>query len=114
MLKFKKLEAVEFGDIVAQPEMTTEKRMRISQAKLLNEQHEVSESAIDALLSVFAEEKRPEIRAFMRENMSVDDLARLQIYLVMGERGLDDMEKSMQKAVAEKLNATKAGAQNGE
>lgn len=94
-MKFNKLtvEAVEFGDLVATPHMTQEKRLRVSQLKIGNGP---LDRAIDVLSSCFGEDAE-EVKAFMKINMPADHLARLQTYLLRGAEGVAELEKRMEK-----------------
>lgn len=93
-LNFKKsaLEAISFGDLVVTPSVDIESRLRIQQTKL------GSASEVKEAIAVMAEcfgEKAEEVAKFMSEQMSIVDLAKLQVYLVGGDDMLHKVEKKL-------------------
>lgn len=100
MLEFKKMEAVKFGDLVAQPIMNTERRMRLQNLDLSNG---VDQVALDALASVFSENDRDEVKKFISDYMGAEDVIKLRAYLVGGEAGLERLEKASEMAIEQAL-----------
>lgn len=100
MLEFKKMEAVKFGDLVAQPIMNTERRMRLQSLDLSKG---VDEVALDALTSVFSENDREAVKKFISDYMGTDDVIKLRAYLVGGEAGLERLEKASEMAIEQAL-----------
>lgn len=93
-LSFKKnaLDAISFGDLVVTPVVDIESRLRIQQIKL-GSASEVKE-AIAVMSECFAD-KADEVAKFMSEQMSVVDLAKVQVYLIGGDEMLDKVEKKL-------------------
>ena len=112
MLEFKKMEAVKFGDLVAQPIMNTERRMRLQNLDLSNG---VDQVALDALASVFSENDRDEVKKFISDYMGAEDVIKLRAYLVGGEAGLERLEKAsemaIEQALAKRLDEVQANGQ---
>lgn len=100
-LKFNKLEAVQFGDIVEVPVLDQEKKLRLKTLTRAD-----SDDAKDKMSACFPQ-NQASIREFMNE-MSDYDLQRLFTYLVHGESGLELTEKmvsqNMESVIKEKLN----------
>lgn len=99
MLTFNKIKPIRFGDIVATPILNAEARLRVKSAKVSGNGAEARE----ALASVFPEEQRQEIISFMEENMSENELAVLQAYLVSGELGISRLEAATNTAIEKQI-----------
>ena len=101
-LKFDKLtiEAVQFGDFTATPHVTQEKKLRLAKLKLTASNQE---KIMDVLASCFGEDKDT-VKEFMRENMMLDDLARLQVYLLRGNAGVADLDARLAKMEDKQLD----------
>lgn len=95
-----KVEKVLFGDFEATPHMTQEKKLRVSQLKLTAANQE---KAMDVLASCFGDDKEV-VKEFMKENMFLDDLARLQVYLLRGDAGLAELEARLEKMEDKRLD----------
>lgn len=97
-LEFKnKLEAIDFGGMVLTPQIDIEKRLRLQQADLK------TPDGIRETMTIIAEcfgDKMDEVRAFMNENMSLVDIAQLQVYLVGGQKMLDTVNKKLEEGAA--------------
>lgn len=92
-LEFKKqLEAISFGDLVVTPKVDMEKRLRLQSLKL-DKADQVKE-AINVIAECFSENAEA-VKAFINENMSVVELAQLQVYLVGGQDMLDSVNKKL-------------------
>ena len=98
-LEFKnKLEAIDFGGMVLTPQIDIEKRLRLQQADLK------TPDGIREAMTIIAEcfgDKMDEVRAFMNENMSLVDIAQLQVYLVGGQKMLDTVNKKLEEGAAD-------------
>lgn len=99
-IKKLKIEAVQFGDFKATPHMTQEKKLRVGQLKLTAGNQE---KIMDVLASCFGEDKDT-VKEFMCENMMLDDLARLQVYLLRGDAGVADLEARLEKMEDKQLD----------
>ena len=93
-LEFKdKLEAIDFGGLVVEPKVDIEKRLRLQNIKL-NEANSVKE-AIRVISECFGDDKN-EVKDFIEKNLSLVDIAQLQVYLVGGQKMLDKVNKQME------------------
>lgn len=96
-LEFKKgLDAIKFGDIVATPKLDVEKRLRLQNIKLENA------ASIKEAIAVIAEcfvGKEVEVAEFINEFMGLDDIARLQVYLVGGDAMLSRVDKKIEGVI---------------
>ena len=98
-LEFKNnLEAIRFGDIVAQPSVNIEQRLRLQNLKL-------SDGAeIDEAITVMSEcfgSKAEKVSDYIRNNMTLIEIVQLQAYLVGGQRMLDKINKNMEQSDGE-------------
>lgn len=100
-LSFKKnaLEAISFGDLVVSPNVDIESRLRLQQTKL-GSASEVMEAI--AVMSECFGDKAEAVAKFMKEQMSVVDLAKVQIYLIGGDEMLGKVEKKLDEVEVEK------------
>lgn len=97
-LKFNKLEAVEFGDIVATPAMTMELRLRIQNCKFGTA--EETEESIKTIARAFEKSDLDgAITNFMKNEMALLDLQKLQAYLYGGDSALELINKQLDKAM---------------
>ena len=97
-LKFNKLEAVEFGDIVATPAMTMELRLRIQNCKCGTP--EETEESIKTIARAFEKSDLDgAITNFMKNEMALLDLQKLQAYLYGGDSALELINKQLDKAM---------------
>ena len=95
-LEFKKqLEAISFGDLVATPKVDMEKRLRLQNIKL--DKADAVREAINVMAECFGENAEA-VKSFIDENMSVVELAQLQVYLVGGQDMLDSVNKKLKGA----------------
>lgn len=93
-LEFKdKLEAIRFGDMVAQPSVDIEQRLRLQNIKL-DEPAGVRE-AITVISGCFGD-KEDKVKDYIEQNLSIVDIAQLQVYLVGGQKMLDKVNKDME------------------
>lgn len=88
--KKRKAEAIAFGDIVEVPKLDIEKRLRIQHLSLKNAT-DVKE-AIQVMSECFESDG---VAEFMKNEMTVIDLARLQAYLIGGEEMVDKIDGAM-------------------
>lgn len=93
-LNFKKIEPVQFGDIVATPKVDEETKLRLQKIDLSTVQG--WDDGIDLMAGCFAEQKE-EIKDFMKTNMTSLDLNKLQAYLMGGDAMVELLEKRMEK-----------------
>lgn len=93
-LEFEEKQAIRFGDIIAFPKVDNELQLRLS--TLTYSTVEDIEHAIDVLSKAFGDQSG-KIRGFMADNMTADDLAKLQVYLTRGVAGLKTLEKAEDK-----------------
>lgn len=89
---FTKLEPVGFGDFKAMPKLTQELRLRLERLKFKTEAD--AEKAINVLAECFGD-KSTKVKTFMRDNFVPMDYMRLQVYLLQGDKGLEDLERRM-------------------
>lgn len=95
-LEFKdKLEAIDFGGLVVEPKVDIEKRLRLQNIKL-DEASSVKE-AITVISECFGENAGA-VKDFINENLSIVDIAQLQVYLVGGQKMLDSVNKKLEGA----------------
>lgn len=99
-LQFDKIKAVRFGDIEAVPQMTQERRLRVTALKI--DARNVEEAA--STLSACFGEKAEEVRAFMVANMMVIDLVRLQSYLAGGASGLKEIDSKTEALMKKQVD----------
>ena len=93
-LEFKdKLEAIRFGDMVAQPIVDIEQRLRLQNIKL-DEPSGVRE-AITVISECFSD-KSDKVKEYIEKNLSIVDIAQLQVYLVGGQKMLDKVNKDLE------------------
>lgn len=92
-LKFKNIEPVQFGDIVAMPYVDEETKLRLQNINFTT--LEGRAEGINLMLSCFKEHK-DEIREFMK-TMGAYDLNQLQAYLMGGQALLDKLDKQFEK-----------------
>lgn len=97
-LEFKKIEAIKFGDVVVEPKVDVETRLRLQTTKLSNVQ-EIAE-AIDLIASCCGD-KADDVKKFIEENLGVVDIARIQAYLAGGKTLLDAIDKKIVEEGAE-------------
>ena len=91
-LEFNQIEAIKFGDIVVQPKVDVEKRLRLQTAKLTN-QTELNET-ID-LIAECCGEQGAKVKEFIENNLGVLDIARIQAYLAGGQTLLNAIDKNL-------------------
>lgn len=96
-----KIEAVQFGDLVAMPRITSERLMRISKIKFDTKQN--FDEALDTLAECFDEHSQ-EVRKYMN-GMFLTDLSKLQAYLVGGEEAVNAYNNLLKSGVSEVLGA---------
>lgn len=93
-LEFKsKLEAIDFGGLVVEPKVDIEKRLRLQNIKL-----DKADSVLEAI-SVISEcfgENAEKVKEYINENLSLVDIAQIQVYLVGGEKMLEKVNKQME------------------
>lgn len=88
-----KLEAIDFGGLVVEPKVDIEKRLRLQNIKL--DKAESVKDAIRVISECFGQDKM-EVKDFIEENLSLVDIAQLQVYLVGGQKMLDKVNKQME------------------
>ena len=98
-LKFSKLEPVQFGDIVAMPEVSEETKLRLYGLSFST--LEQTNEAIDLMSSCF-KDKQSEIKEFMK-TMNNYELNQLQAYLMGGQALLEKLEKQIDAAITKEL-----------
>lgn len=98
-LTFNKLEPVRFGEIVAMPVLSQELKLRVQQLKPEADNMEETRN----ILSECFGEKSMAVKEFMRENFSNMDYIRLQVYLLNGDKGLEDIERRMDIVSTEEM-----------
>lgn len=96
---FAKIKPVGFGDFEAIPKMTQEQKLRVSQLKISSQN---LTEAQDILSQCFGE-KSSDVKAFMQENFHDTDYARLQVYLLDGEKGLEDFNRRLDALSLERM-----------
>lgn len=95
-LEFKnQLEAIDFGGLVALPKVDIEARLRLQNIKL-DDASGVKE-AITVISECFGENASA-VKEFINDNLSVMDIAQLQVYLVGGQKMLDSVNKKLENA----------------
>lgn len=93
-LEFKnKLEAIDFGGLVVEPKVDIEKRLRLQNIKL-DKADQVKE-AITVISECFGENASA-VKDFINTNLSIVDIAQLQVYLVGGQKMLDSVNKKLE------------------
>lgn len=97
-LEFKKIEAIKFGDIVVEPKLDVETRLRLQTTKLTTQQ-EIDET-ID-LIAKCCGDKAEGVKEFIEQNLGVVDIARIQAYLAGGKTLLDAIDKKIVEEGAE-------------
>lgn len=100
-LTFKKIEPVQFGDLVATPKLTNEIKLRISAALGKADTADGMAELTKQLAAAFPDHKE-EVAAFIESNMTMDDIAQLATYIISGDKGLS------------RLNAALEGGADGE
>lgn len=105
-LKLSKLEKIAFGDLEVAPQMSQEKRLRVSNLKVTEKNLDEAREILSECFGAYAEE----VKSFMEKNLFVLDLTRIQVYLTQGQSGLDSFEKRMEtimeKEMEKKLEET--------
>lgn len=92
-LEFKsKLDAINFGGLVVEPKLDVETRMRLQNIKLDN--IDGVKEAIHVMATCFGDNAE-KVEEFISSNMGIDDIARLQVYLVGGQNMLDRVNAKM-------------------
>ncbi len=95
-LKFEKPEAVQFGEIIATPKLTTELKLRL-QTGLAKNQASTAEGLAELtklLASCFPSDK-DDVAAYIDSYMGLNDIAKLATYLLAGQEGLANLEKTI-------------------
>lgn len=95
-LKFEKPEAVQFGEIIATPKLTTELKLRL-QTALAKNQASTTEGLAELtklLASCFPSDK-DEVAEYIDSYMGLNDIAKLATYLLAGQEGLANLEKTI-------------------
>lgn len=96
-LQFKEgLDAIQFGGLTVQPKLDVEKRLRLQNIKL-DDANGIKE-AIKVIASCF-DDKANDVEAFINQYMGLNDIARLQVYLVGGDSMLEQVDKKIQGVV---------------
>ena len=96
-LEFKKgLDAIQFGDMTLTPKLDVEKRLRLQNIKL-DDANGIKE-AIKVIASCF-DDKAEDVEEFINQYMGLNDIARLQVYLVGGDSMLEQVDKKIQGVV---------------
>lgn len=96
-LEFKKgLDAIQFGDLTVKPKLDVEKRLRLQNIKL-DDANGIKE-AIKVIASCF-DDKAEDVEEFINQYMGLNDIARLQVYLVGGDSMLEQVDKKIQGVV---------------
>jgi len=97
-LQFSGIEAVSFGDIVEVPQIDNSIRIRLGEAmKQVNTENGMN-TMIDLVVSCFPN-NRERVREFINKQMTTLDLEILVTYLTSGQRGVDMIERRLDKAV---------------
>ena len=97
-LEFKKkgLDAIQFGDLKVVPKLDVEKRLRLQNIKL-DDANGIKE-AIKVIASCF-DDKADDVEEFINQYMGLNDIARLQVYLVGGDSMLEQVDKKIQGVI---------------
>lgn len=98
-LKLQKLEKIAFGDLEVAPQMTQEKRLRVANLKVTNQNLEEAREILSECFGAYADE----VKKFMEKNLFVLDLTRIQVYLTQGQSGLDSFEKRIDTLMEKEL-----------
>ena len=96
---FSKRKPVAFGDLVVNPTLTAELKLRLRQLNITGPNLDEART----LLSQCFGDKSEEVKEFIRDNFSDMDYARLQVYLLDGEKGVEDLERRMDAAVIDNM-----------
>lgn len=86
-LTFKKLEQIQFGDLVATPRLTNELKLRI-QAGLGNSEKPDGLAELTKNLAAAFPDNKDDVAKFIEEEMTMDSIAQLATYLLAGDNGL--------------------------
>lgn len=97
-LEFNQIEAIKFGDIMVQPKVDVETRLRLQTTKLTNKQ-EIDET-IDLIAGCCGDDGA-KVKEFIEANLGVVDIARIQAYLAGGKTLLDAIDKKIIEEGAE-------------
>ena len=96
-LEFKKgLDAIQFGDLAIVPKLDVEKRLRLQNIKL--DDANGMKEAIKVISSCF-DDKADDVEEFINQYMGLNDIARLQVYLVGGDSMLEQVDKKIQGVI---------------
>lgn len=91
-LEFNKIEAIKFGDVVVEPKVDVETRLRLQTTKLSTAQ-DITE-AIDVIAGCCGD-KAEQVKEFIANNLGVMDIMRVQAYLAGGKTLLDAIDKKI-------------------
>ncbi len=101
-LEFKnQLEAIDFGGLVVEPKLDVETRLRLQTIKLTDAT--AVKEAIEIISGCFGDKKEA-VAEFIDENLGLNDIARLQVYLVGGQSMLDKVDVVMNEKLEGALN----------
>lgn len=93
-LSYKGIEAVEFGNIKAVPQLDQKTKLKLQRINLATE--EGKDNAISTLASCFPDNEQ-EIKDFMMKQMTDFELAQLHAYIIGGQPMLDNYNKQFEK-----------------
>lgn len=108
--KFSQIEPVQFGDFVSKPVLTSEARLRLSQAQVTPDN---LEDAAQAIAECFGEDST-KVKTFLDANPIMTEYSKLQVYLLQGEKGLRDLEERAKTMMDEQIakNLEEASSHN--
>lgn len=89
-LTFNSIQPVRFGDFTATPKLNQSTRLRIQNLKA----NTLSDDVIDQLSAPFGADSE-RVAEFIKNNMSMLDVQRLQAYLAGGESMLDSVDEAI-------------------
>lgn len=92
-LKFEKPEAVQFGDLVVVPKLTTENKLRLTRALQEAKSPEKMTDMTPILAACFPDEKE-KVEEFIESYMTLNDMAELAAFIVAGAKGLAKVEQA--------------------
>lgn len=92
-LTFNGLQPVRFGGRDCTPKLDVEIQLRLQNIQVFNDE------ADEVLASAFPNDTEY-VRNFLRDHMTVMEKEKLQVYLIGGETGLENMDKIMTAAGA--------------
>lgn len=107
---FSEIKPVQFGKIVAMPKITAELKLRLKQIKNIGSNYDEMR---DILSQCFGE-KSEQVKEFIRVNFSDLDYARLQVYLLDGDKGVEDFERRMDSVVISNMKQAMSEARNND